>query len=269
LSCCESWLQSYDQSQAKCNQNENSQSIRSVTKKARFKVCSTSLKIMIPSGKGTAPNKTKTMMLDRISRSFPVEPWTADPPFDTLIQTILSQNTSDRNSDAAMKMLRKRYKIKPRSLANAKIRELTPCIRSAGLYRSKAPHIIETSRIIWKQYKGSLNSILKLPYPDAKEKLMAFPGVGPKTADIVLAFNAKHPVIPVDTHIARVTKRLGIVPQNANYEKIRTSLEALIPETDRIAVHLSIIQFGREMCKAPRPKCQICPVNKSCPSSLL
>ena len=214
-------------------------------------------------------SKTKIMMLNKISQCFPVEPWKPGPPFDTLIHTILSQNTNDRNSDAAMKMLRKRYKVTPRSLAKAKIRELISCIRSAGLYRSKATHIIQVSKIIWQQYNSSLDTILELPYPEAKEKLMAFPGVGPKTADIVLAFNAKHPVIPVDTHIARITKRLGITQQNADYEKIRTNLEALIPEPDRIAVHLSIIQFGREICKAPRPKCQICPVNKTCPSSLL
>jgi endonuclease-3 len=214
-------------------------------------------------------SKARIMMLNKISHCFPVEPWKPGPPFDTLIHTILSQNTNDRNSDAAMKMLRKRYKVAPRSLAKAKIRELIQCIRSAGLYRSKATHIIQVSKIIWQQYNSSLDNILELSYPEAKEKLMDFPGVGPKTADIVLAFNAKHPVIPVDTHIARVTKRLGRTQQNADYEKIRTNLEALIPEPDRIAVHLSIIQFGRKICKAPRPKCQICPVNKTCPSSIL
>ena len=96
---------------------------------------------------------------------------------------------------------------------------------------------------------------------------MELPGVGPKTADILLAFVAKHHVIPVDTHIARITKRLGIAPRNANYERVRTSLEALIPPDDRIRVHLSIIAFGREICKAPRPRCSICPVNATCPSS--
>ena len=214
-------------------------------------------------------NKTKTAMLNKISRSFPVEIWKPGPPFDTLIQTILSQNTNDRNSDAAMKTLRKRYKVTPRVLAKAKMRELIPCIRSAGLYKSKSRHIIEVSKIIREQYNSSLDSILELPYSEAKEKLMTFPGVGPKTADIVLAFNAKHPVIPVDTHIARVTKRLGIAPQKADYERIRTNLESLIPEPDRIAVHLSIIEFGRKICKAPRPKCQICQLNKTCPSSLV
>lgn len=213
-------------------------------------------------------DQTAIMMINRIRHAFPVEPWKPRSPFETLVHTILSQNTNDKNSDAAMKQLRKQYRITPHALAKARVRELIPIIRSAGLYRSKAPHIIDVSKMILREYGGSLNSILKLPYNEAKEKLTAMPGVGPKTADIVLAFNANHPVIPVDTHIARVTKRLGIAPQKAQYEKIRLSLEALIPERDRIAFHLSIIEFGRNICKAPRPKCQICPINKSCPSSL-
>jgi len=214
-------------------------------------------------------NRTKINMLAKIGQRFPVKPWKPGPAFETLIHTILSQNTNDRNSDAAMKKLRKRYMITPNSLSRANVRILITCIRSAGLYTSKAPRIIEVSKIILREYNGSLSSILKLPYPQAKEKLMEMPGVGPKTADIVLAFNAKHSVIPVDTHIARLTKRLGIAPRKADYERTRTSLEELIPEQARIPLHLSIIEFGRNICKAPRPKCQICPVNDTCPSSIV
>jgi endonuclease-3 len=214
-------------------------------------------------------SRTKAQMIVKISRCFPIEPWKPGTPFETLIHTILSQNTNDRNSDAAMKRLRKQYKITPASLSRAKLGRLIPCIRSAGLYTLKAPRIIEVSRIILQQYNGSLRKVLKLPYAEAKEKLTEMPGVGPKTADIVLAFNAKHPVIPVDTHISRVTKRLGIAPPNANYETIRSSLEALIPERNRIVFHLSMIEFGRNICRAPRPRCQICPVSRTCPSSQL
>jgi len=206
-------------------------------------------------------------MLEVIGRQFPVEVWKAGPPFETLVQTILSQNTNDRNSEAAMKNLRCHYHITPRVLSKAKVRDLMPIIRSAGLYHSKAPRIKETSKIIEDQYSGRLTPLLNLPYKEAKEKLMELPGVGPKTADILLAFCAKNHVIPVDTHIARVTKRLGIAPTKANYEKTRTSLEALIPPKRRVRLHLSIIRFGRQICKAPRPRCPICPVNRSCPSS--
>ena len=206
-------------------------------------------------------------MVATIAKRFPVKPWKPGSAFETLVGTILSQNTNDRNSHAAMRRLRKRYKITPRVLSKARVRDLIPTIRSAGLYTTKAPRIKEVSRIIQEQYRGRLTPILSLPYAQAKEKLMEMPGVGPKTADILLAFVAKNPVIPVDTHIARITKRLGIARPKAGYEEIRTSLEAVIPPKDRVRVHLSIIAFGREICKAPRPRCAICQVNDSCPSS--
>jgi endonuclease-3 len=206
-------------------------------------------------------------MLETIGKTFPVQVWKAAGAFETLVQTILSQNTNDRNSGAAMVKLRRRYKINPETLAKARVRDLIPCIKQAGLYRSKAPRIKEASRIILERYGGRLTSVLNRPYEQAKEELMTLPGVGPKTADILLAFVAKNPVIPVDTHIARVTKRLGIARSNANYETVRTSLEALIPPRKRVRLHLSVIEFGREVCRAPKPRCTICPVNKLCPSS--
>jgi endonuclease-3 len=135
-------------------------------------------------------------MIQTIGRRFPAEVWKAGSPFETLVQTILSQNTNDRNSGAAMRKLRKRYKITPKALSKARVRDLIPTIRSAGLYRTKAPRIIQVSKIIRDQYRGRLAPILRLPYAKAKEKLMEMPGVGPKTADILLAFVAKNPIIP-------------------------------------------------------------------------
>jgi endonuclease-3 len=206
-------------------------------------------------------------MLAIIGRKFPVELWKPSSPFATLIHTILSQNTNDRNSDAAMKKLRQHYSITPAALSKARARDLMPIIYSAGLYRSKAPRIIEVSKLIQNQYGGRLSPILSLPYDQAKSTLLTLPGVGPKTADILLAFVAKNPVIPVDTHIARISKRLGIAPANASYEIIRNNLENLISPQKRLKLHLSIIKFGREICRAPKPRCKICPVNTSCPSS--
>jgi endonuclease-3 len=206
-------------------------------------------------------------MLRTIARKFPVETWKPGSAFETLIHTILSQNTSDHNSDAAMRKLKQRYTISPKALSKARVSEVIRCIRSAGLYRSKAPRIIEVSKIIARQYRGQLSQILKFPYVQAKDKLTTLPGVGPKTADILLAFVARHTVIPVDTHIARISKRLGVVPENADYERIRQSLESLIPPPKRLRLHLSLIAFGRAICRAPRPRCEICPVSNFCPSS--
>jgi len=213
-------------------------------------------------------NKSRqSLMLKIIGEKFPVKVWKPAGPFETLVETILSQNTNDRNSGAAMKKLKRAYKINPKTLAKANVSDLIPLIRQAGMYNSKAPRIIETSKIIQQRYAGRIRPILDQPYHVAKEELMSLPGVGPKTADILLAFVAKNPVIPVDTHIARVTKRLGIVRSNGPYEEVRTSLENLIPARKRVRLHLSIIKFGREVCRAPKPRCGICTLNRLCPSS--
>ncbi len=206
-------------------------------------------------------------MLHEIKRRFPVTVWKPHSSFATLIHTILSQNTNDKNSNRAMKELRKNYKINPQTLANADITDIACCIRSAGLYESKAAFIHGTSREIVNEFGGRLNGILSLPYPDAKRVLTSLPGVGPKTADILLAFVAGHPIIPVDTHVTRVSTRLGISSRTADYEDVSRRLESLTSPNDRVSIHLSIIRFGREVCKARKPLCKICPLNATCPSS--
>ncbi len=96
--------------------------------------------------------------------------------------------------------------------------------------------------------------------------LIALPGVGPKTADIVLLFSAEQPTIPVDTHVNRVAKRLGFAPANGDYEAVRKSLQLIYDSTDYLAVHLLLIAHGREYCKARRALCSQCPISMFCPS---
>jgi len=184
-----------------------------------------------------------------------------------MIQTILSQNTNDVNSDRAMSRLRSKFEITPEALSTAPIDEIVECIRPAGLYRMKAPRIKDVSKIVLDQFGGNLDSILRKPPSEARSILMDFPGVGYKTADILLAFVAGHPTIPVDTHVMRVSKRLGMVRKNAGYEETRLALEELVSPKRRLSMHLSLIRFGRKICRAPTPLCPICPVNRTCPSS--
>jgi endonuclease III len=213
---------------------------------------------------------TQKLMLGKILRKFPVRyDIGSSKPFETLIWTILSQNTSDVNSIRAMKKLESRFEITPEVLSRAPTDELIECIRSAGLYRVKAPRIKQVSSIILNQYRGDLDSVLKRGPAEARSIMTELPGVGYKTADIVLAFVAGHPTIPVDTHVTRVSKRLGIVRSNARYEEIRLALERLVPPGRRVRMHLSLIRFGREVCKAPRPLCPKCLANRTCPSSTI
>lgn len=213
---------------------------------------------------------SQKLMLGKILRRFPVQYRTgSSAAFETLIWTILSQNTSDVNSNRAMETLESHFEITPEALSRAPVEELIECIRSAGLYRVKAPRIKQVSSIILNQYKGDLDSVLKRGPAEARSIMTELPGVGYKTADIVLAFVAGHPTIPVDTHVTRVSKRLGIVRMNARYEEIRLALERLVPPSRRVRMHLSLIRFGREVCKAPRPLCPKCLVNRICPSSTI
>ena len=108
---------------------------------------------------------------------------------------------------------------------------------------------------------------MSLPLEEARKTLMEFPGVGPKTADVVLLFSAKQPTIPVDTHVNRVSKRLGLAPAKGDYEAVRKSLQTFYSPTDYLSVHLLLISHGRKTCKALHPLCKQCSVNKYCPSN--
>jgi endonuclease-3 len=198
--------------------------------------------------------------------ALPIWAKSKNDPFETLIVTIISQNTADRNTARAFEALSKRFEIKPEVLANAETSQIEECLRVGGLYRSKAKAIKQVSRIILEKFHGTLKPILTLPLEDARKALMQLPGVGPKTADVVLLFSAKQPTIPVDTHVNRVAKRLGFAPANGDYDAVRTSLQSLYSPRDYLAVHIMLIAHGRRYCKARHPLCHECPVNMHCPS---
>lgn len=187
-------------------------------------------------------------------------------PFETLIVTIISQNTADRNTAVAFENLSKRFEITPEALAKAEAIQIEECLKVGGLYRSKTKTIQSVSRIILENFGGSLKPVLSLPLEEARKVLTKMPGVGPKTADVVLLFSANQPTIPVDTHVNRVSKRLGLAPERGNYEVVRSSLQTLYSPKDYLAVHLLLIAHGRQYCKARHPLCQKCPVNTYCPS---
>ncbi len=191
---------------------------------------------------------------------------TRSEPFETLVVTIISQNTADRNTVKAFENLSKRFEILPQALANAPTSEIEGAIRSAGLYKAKAKAIQQAARTTLEKYEGSLDSIFSLPLDEARRALMQFRGVGPKTADVVLLFSAKQPTIPVDTHINRIAKRLGFAPMRGDYECVRNQLQTLFDPSDYLAVHVLLIAHGRKDCKARHPLCAECPVNKLCPT---
>ena len=187
-------------------------------------------------------------------------------PFKTLVVTILSQNTADRNTARAFEQLSKRFEITPEALTRAETSQVESCIRVAGLYKNKAKTIKNISKALVEDFHGALAPILSLPLEEARTTLTQFHGIGPKTADVVLLFSAKQPTIPVDTHVNRVSKRLCFAPANGNYETVRKNLQLLYNPIDYLAVHVLLIAHGRKYCKARYPLCAQCPVNMHCPS---
>ena len=187
-------------------------------------------------------------------------------PFKTLIRTVLSQNTADINTARAFENLSRSFPITPEALAEADVKEIERAIMVAGLYRNKSRVIKNVSCMILEQFGGSLDFIYSLPLEKTRKILLCIPGIGPKTADVVLLFCAGKPTLPVDTHVNRVSKRLGLAPLNVDYEGIRRALQSLYPPEEYLPLHLLLISLGRKYCKARKPLCSPCPVNTLCPS---
>jgi endonuclease-3 len=186
------------------------------------------------------------------------------PPLDELVSTILSQNTNDTNRDRAFESLRNRFPTWE------EVRDADPdlvinSIRTAGLANQKGPRIQNILKEITLQ-RGSLDiSFLSdMPTDEAREWLLQFKGVGPKTAAIVLQFSLGKPAFPVDTHIYRITGRLGMRPAKMNADQAHDYLAGLFPEEAFYDAHLNLIRLGREICHARNPRCPDCPLQDLC-----
>lgn len=185
---------------------------------------------------------------------------------DELIYTVLSQNTSDVNSQRAFARLRGRF---PRweDAIDADAAAIAQAIQVGGLAQVKAPRLRQILQEILAD-RGSLDLafLATLPLNEAKRWLRKLPGVGPKTAACVLLFSFKRPVLPVDTHVFRVARRLGLVNSKVSVERSHDLLEALVPQEELYPFHVNMVRHGREVCHAQRPRCSICVLRHGCPS---
>jgi len=208
-------------------------------------------------------------ILKVLKENYSLSEWTVSKKevFQTLIRTVLSQATNDRNRDRAYKNLSVKYEITPEALATANVREIESAIRVGGLHRNKSKKIKELSKVVLERFNGSLDFLYSKPLKEARSMLMSLPGVGPKTTDVVLLFSADKPTVPVDTHVNRVSRRLGLAPLKGGYEDIRKSLESLYSPKDYLAVHLLLIILGRMYCRARNPNHKSCPVQFLCPTA--
>ena len=186
------------------------------------------------------------------------------PAIDELVSTILSQNTNDINRDRGYNALRAKFRTWE-EVRDAHPQDVIDTIRPAGLANQKGPRIQQVLRSITEE-RGSLDlSFLgDLSVEEARAWLTRFNGVGPKTAAIVLCFSLGKPAFPVDTHIYRVTGRIGLRPQRMTVEQAHPHLESLFPPETYYPAHLNIIRLGREICQARRPRCEVCPIVDLC-----
>jgi endonuclease III len=186
------------------------------------------------------------------------------PPIDELVSTVLSQNTNDSNRDRAFINLRAHFS-KWETVRDAPSEQVIEAIRPAGLANQKGPRIQAILRLITEeQGELSLEFLRTMPPDDVYGWLVSLNGVGPKTATIVMQFSLGMPAFPVDTHIYRVSGRLGIRPAEINAEQAHPHLAALFPEDEYGPAHLNIIRLGREICQARRTNCPDCPLNDLC-----
>jgi endonuclease-3 len=180
------------------------------------------------------------------------------------VGTILSQNTNGRNRSTAHNRLEEMIGITPENLANAPLETIAEAIRPAGMYNQRSKVLKRVSEEVMERFHGTLDDVVKKPFPEAREDLMSLHGVGPKTADVVLMFVAGSSIVPVDRHIFRISERLGIVPEKASYGDVRGALEEASPPDRREDVHVFMIRFGRETCKARNPRCYECFIADLC-----
>lgn len=185
-------------------------------------------------------------------------------PLSELIATILSQNTSDHNSHRAYFNLRSKFKTWD-DVRNANKRSVAGAIRSGGLADIKAKRIKDILNQIYEENRDLDLDFLKRWKTDRiKAYLKSFKGVGEKTVACVLLFSLKRSVMPVDTHVLRVSKRLGLVPEKADAKKAETILEELVPENLVYQFHLNLIEHGRNICRAANPRCKKCVLLENC-----
>jgi len=185
-------------------------------------------------------------------------------PLDVLIETILSQNTNDENRDRACASLKRRFPSYE-AIAAAAEEELAAALRPGGLHRQKARRIKQILQEIAREQGGfDLSYLRRLSTEDALGKLLRFDGVGKKTAGVVLLFSLRKPYFPVDTHIRRLSGRLGWIRRG---EPPHDKLNPLIPDRLKYQLHLHLIRHGRRVCRARRPRCGVCVLSDLCPSA--
>jgi endonuclease-3 len=208
-------------------------------------------------------------VIDLLEQEYgPVEQHSAQDPLDVLIGTILSQNTSDVNSGRTFASLKASFDSWE-AVASAPVEDIAKTIKSGGLSQIKAARIKQVlGQIEQEQGCISLDFLNSKTMAEAKDYLMRLPGVGHKTASCVLLFSLEKPSLPVDTHVFRVSKRLGLIDSKVSIEKAHSFLQEQILPSKVHQFHIHMIEHGRQICHARQPRCNRCILRGACYSPL-
>lgn len=196
--------------------------------------------------------------------SLPADVYATGEPLDGLILTLLSQNTNDRNRDMAYEKLRSECPSWS-DVASLSVSAIASLIKPAGLGDTKSSRMKEILKIIKNDFNDySLRGMMGWEREQAKEYLSRLPGIGPKTAACVLVFDLGMPAFPVDTHVARISRRVGWVREKETPEKIQDFLESEVPPDRCRGGHLNMIDHGRKTCRSRKPDCESCVIRNIC-----
>lgn len=226
---------------------------------------------MTPTAKPAPPRRKRKLtaqdVMDYLGPEYgPIQWFIRYSPAEELVYTILSQHTSDLNSERAFKNLMATFETLD-AVADASVDAIEAAIRRGGLAKQKAPRIRNVLRQIRDEIGSfDLSFLAEMPLDEAKAWLKRLNGIGPKTAAIILCFSLGMPAMPVDTHIFRVSKRLGLIGPKVNADKAHDILEPMVAPKDVFAFHMYLIQHGRQVCKAQRPRCDDCALSWGCPA---
>jgi len=209
--------------------------------------------------------KTKLQkIVEILSKKYEInEWWERYSPFETLVSIILSQRTYWKNVKTATERFAERFNC-VEDVAKTNVKEIEKIIKPAGLYKVRARRIKNVAKDLVEKYDGKIDKILNLPYEEAKKKLITIKGIGPKTADVFLMAIKEEQVLPIDVHIFRIMKRLGIAGERDGYKTLKAKLEEEISPNKRMKTHLILIEFGRQICRSRNPKCEGCPIKRYC-----
>lgn len=218
----------------------------------------------VPENVPSAPERA-VWVCDRLDATQGEPAWKPHgDPLDALVLTILSQHTSDRNSERAFDNLRRAFPTW-NAVREAPVGEIKNAIRCGGLADSKAPRIQTVLRSVFERTGATdLEFLRDLPTEEARAYLQSFPGVGPKTAACVLLFSLGRPVLPVDTHVFRVSHRVGLIRKQLGEARAHDALQAQLPPGRVYAFHVHLIRHGRRVCTALRPLCSACVLRTRC-----